>query len=251
MKSLVYFILLPVFILSCSKSSTSYVNNPGSPDYLHTRPVGASANELLAGDKYQSLKVEILYMPGFAPDPAAVDHLKVFLGNLLNKASGISVVTKEIPASSKPSMTINDLVDIERAQRTAFTTGSQIAISILYTNGNFVNPNTLGVAYRNTAIALFGKMITDNTGGIGQTSRTKLEATVLEHEMGHLLGLVDLGSEMQTPHKDPVQGNHCNDNDCLMYYTAETTDILGFLLTGNIPTLDANCQTDLRANGGR
>ena len=190
-------------------------------------------------------------MPGFSPDPAALDHFRNFLASLLNKPSGISVVTKEIPASTKPSMTINDLIDIEKAQRTAFTTGSQIAISIIYTNGGFVNANTLGVAYRNTSAAILGKTVSDHSGGIGQPSRTKLEATILEHEAGHLLGLVDLGSEMQTPHKDPDHGNHCNDNDCLMYYAAETTDILGFLLTGNIPTLDAACQTDLRANGGR
>jgi hypothetical protein len=251
MRILSLVLILPVFILSCSKSSTSYVNNPGSPDYLHTRPVGASANELLAADKYQSLKIEILYMPGFAPDPQAVEHLRSFLLALINKPTGVAIVTREIPASSKPSMTINDLIDVEKAQRTAFTAGSQIAVSIIYTNGTFANASTLGVAYRNTSVALFAKTINDNSGGIGQPSRTKLESTILAHEAGHLLGLVDLGSEMQTPHKDTDHGNHCNNNGCLMYYTAETTDILGFLLTGNIPTLDANCQTDLRENGGR
>jgi len=244
-------LILPVFILSCSKSSTSYVNNPGSPDYLHTRPVGASANELLAADKYQSLKVEILYMAGFTPDQPAVEHLRSFLQALVNKPNGVTIVMKEIPASSKPSMTINDLIDVERAQRTAFTTGSQIAVSIIYTNGAFANASTLGVAYRNTSVAVFGKTINDNSGAIGQPGRTKLEATILTHEAGHLLGLVDLGSEMQTPHKDNDHGNHCNSTTCLMYYAAETTDILGFLLTANIPTLDANCQTDLRENGGR
>lgn len=74
---------------------------------------------------------------------------------------------------------------------------------------------------------------------------------MLEHEVGHLLGLVDLGSPMQTNHKDVAHGNHCNNSGCLMYYTSETTDILGFLLTGAIPTLDANCIADLKANGGK
>ncbi|HEY0356753.1 MAG TPA: hypothetical protein VGC29_11140, partial [Flavisolibacter sp.] len=71
------------------------------------------------------------------------------------------------------------------------------------------------------------------------------------HEVGHLLGLVDIGSPMQTPHKDADHGSHCNNNSCLMYYASETTDILGLLLTGNIPGLDANCIADLRANGGK
>lgn len=251
MKWLLPILLVPVFILSCSKSGSSYVNNPGSPEYLHTRPVGASANELLAADKYQSLKVEILYMAGYAPDPQSVDYLRGFLAQYLNKPNGISVVTREIPASGRLSMSVNDLIDVEKTQRTAFTTGSQIAVSILVTNGSFVNASTLGVAYRNTSAAIFGKTIHDNSGSIGQPSRVKLESTILAHEMAHLLGLVDLGSEMQTPHLDAQHGNHCNDDQCLMYYAAESADLLGFLISGPVPTLDANCQTDLRANGGR
>ncbi|MEO6638651.1 MAG: hypothetical protein ABIN25_10255 [Ginsengibacter sp.] len=56
---------------------------------------------------------------------------------------------------------------------------------------------------------------------------------------------------MQTNHKDPDHGNHCNVQSCLMYYASETTDLLGFLVTGNIPTLNAPCQNDLHANGGK
>jgi hypothetical protein len=56
---------------------------------------------------------------------------------------------------------------------------------------------------------------------------------------------------MQTAHKDAAHGNHCNNSNCLMYYAAETTDALGFLVTGNIPALDAACVADLRGNGGK
>jgi hypothetical protein len=122
---------------------------------------------------------------------------------------------------------------------------------VLYTNGQYTNAQTLGIAYRNTSVALFGKTIRDNSGAIGQVSRTKLEATILQHELAHLLGLVDLGTPMQTAHKDAAHGNHCTNNSCLMYYASETTDVLGVLLTGNVPSLDAACAVDLRANGGK
>lgn len=247
MKTIILFIyLLFISFASCKKES-AFANNPGSEE--NNRAVGASANELLSSNKYESLKIEIQFMPGYEPDATAVTHLQNFLSGLLNKPSGISVITKQITASSSASLTIDQVKDIEKNNRTAFSTGKQIGVYILYTNGDFTDPQTLGIAYRNTSVVIFGKKVGDNSGALGQPSAAKLEATVLEHELGHLLGLVDIGSIMQTTHK--ANGNHCNNSNCLMYYTAETTDILGFLVAGNIPSLDTNCLADLTANGGK
>ena len=251
MKIFLVFFTFILLLAGCSKSYTSYVNNPNVLGYLHNRPVGASARELLASTNYQSLRIEVLYMAGFAPDAAAISHLQTALTNLLNKPSGITIVTKEIPAVSATTLSVDDILQIEKTNRAAFTTGSQITVSVILTNGNYIEADVLGIAYKNTSVVLFGKKIHDNSGGIGQASRTKLEATVLEHEFGHLLGLVDLGSPMQVLHKDAVHGNHCNNSACLMYYASETSDIFGFLVTGNIPTFDANCKADLTANGGK
>jgi hypothetical protein len=246
-----YLLVLLILISGCSKTNTSYVNNPGGADQLHNRPVGASANELLASSKYTSLKIEIQYMTGYAPDAGAIAYLQGMLNGIVNKPGGITIVTKEIAASSNLTLSASQVFDIERNNRTVFTTSTQIGVYILYTNGNYVENNVLGIAHKNTSLALFGKKIHENSGSIGQASRTKLEATVLAHELGHLLGLVDLGSSMQTPHKDAAHGNHCNNTSCLMYYASETSDILGFLITGNIPVLDNNCKADLHANGGQ
>lgn len=251
MKTVLQLLFVSVVFAACSKSDTSYVNNPDAPDYLHNRAVGASAKELLSASQYSSLKIEVQYMPGFQPDAAALNHLQSMLAGLLNKPSGITIITKEIPAAASQSLSVNDIISIEKKNRTAFTNGSELAVYLLYTNGNYTDPNVLGVAYKNTSAALFGKKINDNSGGIGQANRTKLVATVAEHELGHLLGLVDLGSPMQTAHKDGAHGNHCNATNCLMYYASETSDIFGFLITGNIPALDGNCRADLTANGGK
>jgi hypothetical protein len=246
MKTTILCLLFISILFSCNKVTIKDITGP---EALHNRAVGASANELLSVTKYKSLKIEVQYMTGFAPDAGALNYLQNFLSNYLNKPSGITIVTKEIIPSSSPTLNASEITNIEKANRTAFSGSDEIAVYILYTNGQYTSNNTLGIAYRNTSVALFGKTIRDNSGGIGQTSRTKLEATVLEHELGHLLGLVDLGSSMQTNHK--ADGNHCSNTNCLMYYASETTDVLGFLLTGNIPSLDANCVADLSANGGK
>ena len=250
-KQIAFIIIYAILFGGCQKTKVTYTNNPNAPDYLHNRSVGASANELLASTKYTSLKIEIQYMPGFAPDAAAISHLQATLNNLLNKPSGITINTTQVAAASNLVLSAADVLQIERNNRTAFTTDDQIAVYLLYTNGSYTDNNVLGLAYKNTSAAIFGKKIHDNSGGIGQANRTKLEATVLEHELGHLLGLVDLGSNMQTAHKDAAHGNHCNNTNCLMYYASETSDILGFLITGNIPAFDTNCIADMHANGGK
>ena len=236
-----------LLFIGCQK--TKDVLNGLDPDSLHNRSVGSSANELLSDAKFKSLKIEIQYMPGFAPDAGAINHLQSFLTSSLNKPKGINIVLKEIAANSKLVLTADEVHAIEKANRTAFTTNDEISVYILYTNGEYAENNVLGIAYRNTSAALFGRMIRDNSGGIGQVNRTKLEATVLEHELAHLLGLVDVGTKMQTPHK--ANGSHCSNQACLMYYASETTDIFGVLITGNVPPLDAHCLADLKANGGK
>ena len=242
------FLLLLAGITGCSKNDKidlpiiSATNN---------RVVGASANELLSGTKYNTLTIEIQYMPGYQPDPSAITNLVTFLSTYLNKPGGIQVTQTQIAASGKTSLSLGDIGLIEKNNRTAFNNNSISTIYILVSDAGYADPSTLGVAYRNTSVCLFGKTIQQNSGGIGQVNRTKLYTTVVEHEMGHLMGLVDLGSPMINNHKDASHGNHCNNQNCLMYYSSETTDLLGFLLTGSIPPLDLNCISDLHANGGR
>ncbi|MBA2248843.1 MAG: hypothetical protein H0W12_01470 [Chitinophagaceae bacterium] len=249
-KGLIYLSIFSLFIFSnCSKNDVT--TGLPSIDAANNKNVGASANDLLTSSKYASIVIEVQYMPGYQPDGASLSNLTAFLNNLVNKPSGIQIIQKQIAASGKSSLSLNDIATIEKNNRTAYTNGSQEAIYILLADAAYSDPNVFGVAYRNTSVSLFGKTIFDNSGNIGQVNRTKLETTVLNHEFGHLLGLVDIGSPMQTNHKDAAHGNHCSNTNCLMYYASETTDLLGFLITGSIPSLDANCHADLHANGGK
>lgn len=241
------FLLLIVFT-ACDRTSLEWVS---SQQALHSRAVGASANELLSDSRYSALKVEVQYMGGFAPDPAALAQLQQFLETHVNKPGGIVITTKEVAPAGDGPMSTQEVIQYEEKNRLAYSTGNQLALYILYTNSYSTESGKLGLAYRNTSTVLFGKAIHDNSGGPAQVSREKLETTVLQHAIGHLLGLVDLGSPMQTDHKDREHGSHCSAANCLMHHAAETTAILSLLNGGNVPVLDAACTADLKANGGK
>ena len=118
-------------------------------------------------------------------------------------------------------------------------------------DGEFENPNVLGFAYFNTSMALLGGTIENNSDGFNQPSKETVESAVLQHEFGHILGLVDNGTPAIQDHKDEANGAHCDEESCLMYYAVQTTNFMNNLTGGNIPELDAQCIQDLQANGGK
>ncbi|MCH8545565.1 MAG: hypothetical protein LAT54_02430 [Cryomorphaceae bacterium] len=94
-----------------------------------------------------------------------------------------------------------------------------------------------------------GGTIANNSGGLSRPSREKIETTIMHHELGHLLGLVDVGTPMVDNHKG--EEAHCNNSNCLMYHSVETVEFLSVLLSQPVPTLDDKCLADLRNNGGK
>jgi hypothetical protein len=227
----------------------------GTPEpYSHIQPAGASAPDFLSGDRYDALVVEVDYMPGYAPEPGALDQLEVFLAARLNKAAITIRTPTEIPAGGSAAYTLSDIRNLEDEHRDALTEDSTLAAYILIVDGEFEQSNVIGVAHLNTSSAYFGAALDAVSGGLLQPSREVAEATVFQHEFGHLFGLVNIpgsGTDMQTDHQDEAHGHHCDDDQCLMYYALETTDLFANILGSEVPELDANCRADLAANGGK
>ena len=235
-------LLFSLVFASCQKQDVI-----GSRDY---KTLGTSAHQILAASPYSLLKIEIQYMPGFAPDSASVTNLINFLNTYVNKPGGIQVVLQQIAASGKAVLTIDEIVNIEKKNRTAFTEKNMLAVHILITDGSFNTSSILATSYWNTSFCVFGKTIEDNLNASGSLENSKLLTMLFEHEFGHLIGLVNQGSPTQTSHSDPSNRGHCINPDCLMYYDVEKSWVGGGS-NFNIPTLDAACQADLRANGGK
>ena len=194
-------------------------------------------------------------MQGFEPTQAAVNNLKTFMEQRLNKPNGINFKMKQIPAGGKTSYSVQDIADIENQFREEFTAPDQLAIYFFFADShssdNTSSGQVLGQAYWNTSMVLYEKTLQDLSGGLGQPSQTSLETVVLEHELGHILGLVNVGTEMVTNHQDAPHGAHCDNTNCLMYWGVETGDVIQNLISGNIPQLDQNCLNDLKNNGGK
>lgn len=241
--------LLALTLVRCDKD-VSLPNHSAN-----RKAVGASAWDLLASSTFASLVIEVQAMPGFELSGATMGHLENFLESRLNKPGGISIILTTVASSGGNTYDVDQIRQIEEANRTEYNTEGKIAVYCLVVDGEYEDNSggtvTLGIAWRNTSVVLFGQSIHDLSDGLGEPDRAVLESTVLEHEFGHLLGLVDLGSDMQADHQDDPHGHHCDNTDCLMYYLAETGDVITTLLGGSIPALDGNCIADLQANGGK
>lgn len=248
-----YFLFLSLLLFSgaCSESSGPDNENPGQ-NFSHTQSTGASASDFLSDDNFTSLSIEIDFVEGFQPSQAALNNLEAFLKQRLNKPGVVSVSLDDaISSPQNSSFTTDEIYELEQDHRDTYSEGNTIAAYFIILDGAYEIENVLGVAYLNTSMALFEEVIRDNTGGLGQPSASTVEASVLMHEFGHILGLVNIGTGAVQAHEDAENEAHCNVESCLMYWAIQTTDLMGNLTGGDIPELDSQCIQDLQANGGK
>ena len=246
-------LILGLLAQSCLDSTSSQIQLPDNR-YSHAQNPGTSANDFLADSNFTHLVVEVDYMPGYAPNEEALDSLKGFFEQRLNKTSITIKEPTSIPSGDQDRYSAEEIREIEQNRRSTFTQDDTLAAYMMIVDAKYEERNLLGSAYYNTSNAFFGPSYEEASSGVGSPSRYLIEATSFRHEFGHLLGLVNIensGTEMQNPHQDTDHGNHCDNDQCVMYYAMETTDVVGSTLGEEIPPLDANCITDLQANGGK
>lgn len=241
------FLLLIFCLLSIEACQKDEDVDPYADNYIGP---GSSAEDFLKDDVYTSLVLDIVYEPGVQPHQSAIDELEIFLNTYLNKPKGITIIQREIEDQKQNSLNTKELTEIEQTYRSRLNSKDTLATFIYFANSKYSgdkrNATALGIAYASTSMVIFQETIMDNAGGNTEVERKLLES-ILKHEFGHLLGLVDVGSPQVNQHEDTEHENHCNSKDCLMYYATETS------ATGNniSLTLDNNCILDLQANGGK
>lgn len=252
MKKIIAVIALTFLVLtSCSKDSTEN-ESIGVVKANNKKTLGTSAHDLLSQDKFDSMLIELVYVEGFEPSTTAINNLVSFLNNRLHKSGGISVEKRAIPSPGNESYTIAQITAIEDANRIHYNEDGQIAVWAFFADAkSSTDTNTavvLGTAYRNTSFVIYENTVQKLSNSPFKPNRTVLETTVINHEFGHILGLTNIGTPLQSDHEDAAHKRHCKVTSCLMYWESESgNNVLG----GVIPQLDAQCIADLRANGGK
>ncbi|SMC63232.1 hypothetical protein [Cellulophaga tyrosinoxydans] len=264
--------LLSVFVfLNCSKSNSSEEEVTKIDKSTNLLGTGDSAGDILSNTKYDKLILEIGYVQGFKPTTTAIADLIEFLKERTFKEN-IEIQYQELDSPEKESLTISEIDKIVQENRTAYNSGSTLAIYIYFadapSDGDEPEADlvTLGAAFRNTSMVIFESTVRELAGKSILISTGTVETATLNHEFGHLFGLVNIGSDMVNPHEgemeitnddgttEIVPSQHCNQDNCLMRAELEFASAMGKMLTaknGQVPDLDTECLLDLKANGGR
>ena len=228
--------------------------------------------DILTEDKYTQLRIEIDYVSGKGPNDDALDafvaELEELSGDgLLAKSGGITAVLDQSLPEGDPDAvhTFEELDETLQENAGDATDGETAILYMYYTDGHYEadtdTGSVLGFAYGGNKIV----MLRDNLDSacasadgplisqLAEKACENAETTVLMHEVGHLLGLVNNGVEMVEDHQDSENGAHDVNTECLMYWSLNQSGVMDTIidafLDGNesVAEIDDACRADLAA----
>ena len=190
----------------------------------------------LSDDKYTSMVVEIDYEAGYMPEQSSTDLLKTRLEQVCNKPQGIEIVLTETNFEHEGQRSASDVREKGWNEKSKNPqSDSTLYWQAIFPSGQYANDGVLGVAVDASTIAIFGEAVDDAEGPIfNRPSAEEIENSVLVHEFGHLLGLVNLVYQSPVDHEDDEHKGHSNNEDSVMYWAVESANI-GNIITGELP----------------
>ncbi|MCP4975470.1 MAG: hypothetical protein GY931_04865 [Maribacter sp.] len=265
-------VLFLTLAIGCSKNSDDNDTSPIAIDKTaNLKTTGDSANEILSNDTFDKLKIEIAYVEGFRPTSTSMTDFVTFLKQHSFKQD-IELVYKELPSPNEEKLTLEEIFNLEKENRSIYNDGSTLAIYIYFADVSSEDDKeeedlvTLGAVYLNTSMVIYEDTIRTLASKSSLVSVSEVETATLNHEFGHLLGLVNLGSTPVNDHEglttdddgNEIGDNHCTVEGCLMQaelqFGAGMKKILESRASKGIadaPDLGPECILDLQANGGR
>ena len=203
-------------------------------------PPGGAAGVILQAAPATSLVVEVLEEPGAAANRPALDRVMSDLRRYSGKP--VTEVHSPLPAGS-PSRRWTEAQLESLADRSSKVAqgGGRFVLRLVFVRGeNARGADILAVSFRGDTFAAFP----DRYSSAGQQVIT----TVTVHEVGHLLGLVDLYLERGRADtaNDPAGGGHSTNRSSVMYYAVDPS-LLGSIFGSASDRFDAEDERDLAA----
>lgn len=222
-------------------STTTRLSQPADSG-AHGAP-GAYARTLLRPQGAERIVVEVLAQSGAEPRQTTLDKVV----RVLRDASGkpVSVAgTIALPAGDGTTSD-DEIRDLADRHGRAVQSTEQAVVRLLYLKGAYEpTGSVLGIAVRGDTAAVFSDAVR-RTARQSLLSVSTLEDAVTTHEIGHLLGLVDL--VLHTGRQDPENPGHSPNRNSVMYYAVES-DLVTQVLDGPPPReFDAADRDDLAA----
>lgn len=205
-----------------------------------SRRVGEVAPPLLQPGRGDRVVLEVRAQAGAGPDSATVDHVVQALRDASRKA--VSVDGVDPLAGSARDWTARDIVAAAAGAAQVESGRDQVVLRLLFLRGTFEgNADILGVAVSGDVAAVFSDRVEAAAGLL--VAPAVVEDAVTMHEVGHLLGLVDL--LLGSGRGDPEHPGHSRNRRSVMFWQVES-GLITQLLDGGIPRdFDADDRAEL------
>lgn len=198
---------------------------------------------------FPKLAIEINAAGSREPSPEALDRLNQRLASVVDKPGGIEILPVKTFSSTRTEYSLDDVKAVEQLARKEWSTDERVVIHLLYLNGRPDYGNALGTAYGASSIVIFPDRLENAVTPV--VGRATLERAVLVHEVGHLLGLINIGYKSPRDHEDPEHPTHSRSQDSVMFWGIETDAVSSLFPGGPTDDYDADDRADLadRATG--
>ncbi len=217
------------------------------------------------------LRVEVFYEQGSAPYTGTTalgkDYWDLFTSNikkiLSTEERGVDVYIPtqlsqmaSFEDKNKASWSVSELQSLFSELGSSSSTQDTGYLSIIFLSGAFkdsngeVKSNVLGIHITGTnRIVIFKDLMKSIEANENMWVARFSEQSVLIHEGGHALGMVNNGLPMSEEHQDSEHGAHCTNDKCVMYWLNEGRDglkdfIQQYILTGSEIIWGEHCLQD-------
>lgn len=220
-----------------------------------------------------TVRLEIDYETGEAPytgnvigfgdsfDLSATNLDRLFAGTKQLTIPRTTDAMQDIGVVADEELTADDLLALAALHRDDPGGGATRTYYLLFVSGQYTDdsgprPGVLGVSIGNSGVVAMFKDVIESTGlpAVPNLERF-VEQSVLIHEVGHALGLVNNGVALASAHHDSPNGAHCTNDQCVMYWLNEGASDMAmfarqYAISGDAILFDDACLGDVDALTG-